>query len=143
MADQQQQQGVDPAVADALKQHMQVASSMAKMGHDAMGAAHKQVMNTAGNHADLQAALANAAGGGQGQGGGGGAQQQAVWSAFPGTDPQVVQHISDPDKLHQLFAQDEQKLLGMHQQMQQAWVAHNSQPQGQAVPPDAPGVMGG
>lgn len=142
MAGQEQQQGVDPAVADALKQHMQVAQSMAKMGHDAMGAAHKQVMTTAGNHGDLQNALANAV---QGQGGTGeqAQQRQAVWAAFPGTDPKVVSTIPDPDKLHQLFAADEQKLLGMHQQMQQAWVAHNGQPQGQAVPPEAPGVMGG
>lgn len=147
-ADPQQSQGVDPSVADALKQHLQIAAAHAKMGTDAMGAAHKQVVSTLAPHADILQALQNVGNGQAGPSPGGEpAGQEAIWSAFPGTDPNVVSKLAaqgpDPAPLFKLFQADEAKLQAMHQASLQAHVDMHGAPQGQPEPAAMPHTLGG
>lgn len=76
--------------------------------------------------------------------------QQAVWSEFPGTDPQVLQQfvgqaqgmgpqgmVQIMEPLTQLFAQDQAKLDAMHQEQLHAIVAELMSP-GQAMAQSEP-----
>ena len=116
-----------------------VAGAAAKMA----GAAAQQ---SGQPHPDLMAAIMglhqrlDAQGGAPAAAQPGDQQQQAVWSTFPSTDPQVLEHLqqtSDPDALIQailqLVAGDEQKLHDMQMQQVSSVLNHLAAPSGPGV----------
>lgn len=111
----------DKSAMDIHAASHQVAMKAATAHGDALTKLHASIAQMMGQQ---QAGQDPSQGQGQDQGGGD-PQQQAVWSAFPSTDPQAVQQImqqggGDPHAaLQALSQQQEQDMASLHDQMMQ------------------------